>query len=62
MAKAALIAWREIRWEIFGDRGAILRTGFFAILPILFVLSNRGAPGGRASDGRSSRCCWGLSR
>jgi ABC-type Na+ efflux pump permease subunit len=50
MAKAALIAWREIRWEIFGDRGAILRTGFFAILPILFVLSNRGAPGGRASE------------
>jgi ABC-type Na+ efflux pump permease subunit len=50
MAKAALIAWREIRWEIFGDRGAILRTGFFAVLPILFVLSNRGAPGGRASE------------
>jgi ABC-type Na+ efflux pump permease subunit len=50
MAKAALIAWREIRWEIFGDRGAILRTGFFAILPILFVLSNRGVPGGRASE------------
>jgi ABC-type Na+ efflux pump permease subunit len=50
MAKAALIAWREIRWEIFGDRGAILRTGFFAILPILFVVSNRGAPGGRASE------------
>jgi ABC-type Na+ efflux pump permease subunit len=41
MGKAALIAWREIRWEIFGDRGAILRTGIFAILPIFFVLSNR---------------------
>jgi ABC-type Na+ efflux pump permease subunit len=41
LGKAALIAWREIRWEIFGDRGAILRTGIFAILPIFFVLSNR---------------------
>lgn len=41
MGKAALIAWREIRWEIFGDRSAILRTGIFAILPIFFVLSNR---------------------
>jgi ABC-2 type transport system permease protein len=51
MGKAALIAWREIRWEIFGDRGAILRTGFFAVLPIIFVLSNRGvAAGGRAAD------------
>jgi heme exporter protein B len=46
MGKAALIAWREIRWEIFGDRGAVIRTGFFALLPILFVLSGRGAPGG----------------
>ncbi|MEO8633225.1 MAG: ABC transporter permease [Chloroflexota bacterium] len=46
MGKAALIAWREIRWEIFGDRGAILRTGFFAFLPILFVMSGRGVPGG----------------
>ena len=47
MGKAALIAWREIRWEIFGDRGAIIRTGFFALLPILFVLSGRGTgPGG----------------
>jgi ABC-type Na+ efflux pump permease subunit len=42
MGKAALIAWREIHWEIFGDRGAIIRTGFFALLPILFVLSGRG--------------------
>jgi ABC-type Na+ efflux pump permease subunit len=41
LGKAALIAWREIRWEIFGDRSAILRTGIFAILPIFFVLSNR---------------------
>jgi ABC-type Na+ efflux pump permease subunit len=50
MGKAALIAWREIRWEIFGDRGAILRTGIFAILPIFFVLSNRESTlGGSAS-------------
>lgn len=42
MGKAALIAWREIRWEIFGDRGAVIRTGFFALLPILFVISGRG--------------------
>ncbi|MGH2490523.1 MAG: ABC transporter permease [Candidatus Limnocylindria bacterium] len=46
MGKAAVIAWREIRWEIFGDRGSILRTGFFALLPILFVVSARGSPGG----------------
>ncbi|HKY51071.1 MAG TPA: ABC transporter permease [Candidatus Limnocylindria bacterium] len=46
MGKAALIAWREIRWEIFGDRGAVIRTGFFALLPILFVISGRGSPGG----------------
>jgi len=46
MGKAALIAWREIRWEIFGDRGAVLRTGFFALLPILFVISGRGVRGG----------------
>jgi ABC-type Na+ efflux pump permease subunit len=41
MHKAGLIAWREIRWEIFGDRGAIVRTGFFALLPLLFVLTGR---------------------
>jgi len=47
VGKAALIAWREIRWEIFGDRGAVIRTGFFALLPILFVMSGRGmGPGG----------------
>lgn len=39
MRDALRIAWREIRWEIFGDRGAILRMGFFAILPVVFVLS-----------------------
>ena len=46
MRDALRIAWREIRWEIFGDRGAIIRTGFFALLPILFVMSGRGVPGG----------------
>ena len=47
MRNAIRIAWREIRWEIFGDRSAILRMGFFAILPVAFVLSNRGP---RAND------------
>lgn len=46
MTSAARIAWREIRWEIFGDRGAILRMAIFALLPVLFVLTNRG----RAND------------
>jgi ABC-type Na+ efflux pump permease subunit len=42
-----LIAWREIRWEVFLDRGSILRTSIFIVIPLLFVLSNRGiAPGG----------------
>jgi heme exporter protein B len=50
MGKAALIAWREIRWEIYGDRGAVIRTGFFALLPMLFVLTARGERGG-PSDG-----------
>ena len=50
MGKAALIAWREIRWEIFGDRGAVIRTGFFALLPILFVLSGRGMGRGGPND------------
>lgn len=43
MRNALRIAWREIRWEIFGDRGAVGRMGIFAILPIVFVLTNRGA-------------------
>src|SRR6266540_4635112 len=50
MSKAALIAWREIRWEIFGDRGAVLRTGFFALLPAIFVLAERNAAAGPRSD------------
>ena len=51
MGKAALIAWREIRWEIFGDRAAVLRTGLFAILPIFFVLSNRESTLGGSGSG-----------
>ncbi len=42
MRDALRIAWREIRWEIFGDRGAVLRMAVFALLPIAFVLANRG--------------------
>jgi ABC-type Na+ efflux pump permease subunit len=41
MTNAVRIAWREIRWEIFGDRGAILRMGLFVVLPVFFVLTNR---------------------
>jgi len=41
-----LIAWREIRWEVFLDRTSLLRTGIFVVIPLFFVLSNRGiAPG-----------------
>lgn len=47
MKDALLIAWREIRWEIFGDRGAVARMGVFALLPIAFVLSERST---RVSD------------
>jgi ABC-type Na+ efflux pump permease subunit len=44
--KAALIAWREIRWEVFLDRGSLVRTGVFIVIPLFFVLTNRGiAPG-----------------
>ncbi len=39
MRNALRIAWREIRWELFGDRGAILRIGIFAVLPVAFVLT-----------------------
>jgi ABC-type Na+ efflux pump permease subunit len=42
MRDALRIAWREIRWEIFGDRGAIVRMSFFAVLPVLFILAERG--------------------
>ena len=40
MRNALRIAWREIRWELFGDRGAVLRIGIFAILPVAFVLTS----------------------
>ncbi len=43
MRNAVRIAWREIRWEIFGDRSAVLRMGVFALLPVAFVLTSRGA-------------------
>jgi ABC-type Na+ efflux pump permease subunit len=39
-----LIAWREIRWEIFLDRASLLRTGVFVVVPIFLILSNRGVP------------------
>lgn len=45
-----LIAWREIRWEVFLDRGSILRTGFFIVIPLFFVISNRGVAPGPAGD------------
>jgi ABC-type Na+ efflux pump permease subunit len=51
MRDAARIAWREIRWEIFGDRGAIVRMGFFAVLPVIFILSS--PPGGRGFNDAS---------
>jgi ABC-type Na+ efflux pump permease subunit len=40
---AVRIAWREIRWEIFGDRGSLFRMLFFSILPITFIIGNRSA-------------------
>ena len=44
--KAALIAWREIRWEVFLDRASLLRTGIFIVIPLFFVGANRSiAPG-----------------
>ena len=41
MKNAVRIAWREIRWEIFGDRGSLFRMLFFSILPITFIIGNR---------------------
>src|SRR5438132_1373164 len=43
-----LIAWREIRWEVFLDRASLLRTGVFVVIPLFFVVSNRGLAAGRA--------------
>src|SRR5258706_5539944 len=45
-----LIAWREIRWEVFLDRSSLLRTGIFVVIPLFFVLSNRGIAPGPAGD------------
>lgn len=45
-----LIAWREIRWEVFLDRASLLRTGIFVVIPLFFVVSNRGSPPGPAGD------------
>src|SRR5256886_12058688 len=45
-----LMAWREIRWEVFLDRASLLRTGVFVVIPLFFVVSNRGIPAGPAAD------------
>ncbi len=50
MRKAWLIAWREIRWEIFGDRSSVLRSLFFVALPLALILANRGVTGARADS------------
>jgi ABC-type Na+ efflux pump permease subunit len=47
--KAWLIAWREIRWEVFLDRASILRLAVFIVIPMFLVLSNRSI--GRGLDG-----------
>jgi ABC-type Na+ efflux pump permease subunit len=48
--KAALIAWREIRWEVFLDRASLLRTAVFVVIPLLFVLTNRTVAPGLRGD------------
>ncbi len=48
--KWRLIAWREIRWEVFLDRGSLMRTGVFIVVPLLFVLTNRGIARGLGGD------------
>jgi len=45
-----LIAWREIRWEVFLDRASLLRMAIFVVIPIFFVLSNRGIAPGASGD------------
>lgn len=60
--KWRLIAWREIRWEVFLDRASLLRTGVFIIVPLLFVLSNRligrGVGGDLALVGLGLQCVF----
>lgn len=48
--KWRLISWREIRWEVFLDRGSLLRIGIFIIVPVIFLLSSRGLPPGTAGE------------
>ncbi|MDE3101939.1 MAG: ABC transporter permease [Chloroflexota bacterium] len=48
--KWALIAWREIRWEVFFDRASLLRTGIFVVIPLFFVLSDRDPGRGAGGD------------
>ena len=48
MRKAWLIARREIEWELFGDRGSVIRTSLFALLPIFFAFTaGQGSRGAR---------------
>lgn len=48
--KWRLIAWREIRWEVFLDRASLGRTAVFIVIPLLFVLTNRGLARGAGGD------------
>lgn len=48
--KWRLIAAREIRWEVFLDRGSLLRTGVFVVIPLVFVFTNRGLARGGAGE------------
>src|SRR5213593_3367949 len=45
-----LIAWREIRWEVFLDRASLLRTAIFVLVPMLLIFSNRSIGPGGAGD------------
>ena len=45
-----LIAWREIRWEVFLDRASLLRMSVFVIIPMLLIFSNRRIPAGSGGD------------
>ena len=54
-----LIAWREIRWEVFLDRASLLRMLVFVIIPMLFIFSNRRVPAGSAGDLTLASIHWG---
>src|SRR5256886_11662545 len=45
-----LIAWREIRWEVFLDRASLLRTAIFVVVAMLLIFSNRSIGSGGAGD------------